>query len=124
MEGVIEDNSNYDEMLNDKLYLQKLGMRQLTTHPSATSIPDETPFTDYLSTGQTVGEVAFLTSVKRSAVARCDTSVQLYHVLYEAVQVRSVCMKHRGALNFGWCKLRIVIRQHLSLLCFLHRLFE
>ena len=77
-------------------------MRQLTTHPSATSIPDETPFTDYLSTGQTVGEVAFLTSVKRSAVARCDTSVQLYHVLYEAVQVKFVCIKDRGALNLSW----------------------
>ena len=98
---MIEDNSNYDEMLNDKLYLQKLGMRQLTTHPSATSIPDETPFTDYLSTGQTVGEVAFLTSVKRSAVARCDTSVQLYHVLYEAVQVKSVCMKTSRCVEFS-----------------------
>ena len=86
---MISDNSNYDEMLNDKLYLQKLGMRQLTTHPSATTIPDETAFTDYLSTGQTVGEVAFLTNADRNAVAKCDTSVQLYHVLYEALQVRN-----------------------------------
>ena len=98
---MIEDNSNYDEMLNDKLYLQKLGMHQLTTHPSATSIPEETPFTDYLSTGQTVGEVAFLTSVKRSAVARCDTSVQLYHVLYEAVRTVILSCRVHMSLPFG-----------------------
>ncbi len=90
MEGSIDDNCNYDELLDDKEYLRQIGTRQLNLQPSLTSIPETTQFSDYLSTGQTIGEVAFLTNAPRNAVAKCDTSVQLYYVMYEALQVCTV----------------------------------
>ncbi len=97
--GVITDNSNYAAMLADSRFLQKLGGRRLATQPSRAALrcPQVESFrsaagipinhTDYRSTGQTVGELAFLTGTECDMRAVCDTSVQLYHVLYDTLQV-------------------------------------
>lgn len=87
---------------------------------SETDVDKSDRIFDYLTTGSVLGEVSLLTNQTRRANVTCETSTQLYHINYEAIQSALELFTDPPTLEYKlWlvCALRLaagILKRHYT----------